>query len=99
MGSPTIVLLRQQYERAGVFAWNNDRVSNLCKALNITLQELCARAGLYKLYKDGKWRLDHAAIDHLWEKDVWPGYLAMHFMAEAHSIGWKAVQPGLTHHD
>lgn len=71
--SPRIHLIKDHFRSLKLETWNNARVSRLARAMGVTIEELCALAGLFgKPSVAAHWR--HA------EKDkVWPGPIALHF--------------------
>jgi len=67
--SPSVKLLETRYKRLGIDRWTNKRIKGLLRAYNITLEELCAFAGLF-LSTD---------IKRYWKRDQWPMPVALHF--------------------
>lgn len=67
--SPSVRLLKARYQRLGIDRWTNKRIKGLLRAYNITLQELCAFAGVF----------DQPLIKRYWTKNRWPIPVALHF--------------------
>lgn len=67
--SPSVKLLKARYQRLGVDRWTNKRIKGLIRAYNITLEELCAFAGLFET----------ASIKRYWNSNKWPIPVAIHF--------------------
>lgn len=67
--TPSVKLLKARYQRLGIDRWTNKRIKGLIRAYNITLEELCAFAGLF----------DATLIKRYWNKNKWPIPVALHF--------------------
>lgn len=67
----------------GLHAWDNERVSNLCRRMGITPHVLCAACGLFTLKVDQygvpDLSLDVSSIRKFWRDNRWPVYLAIAF--------------------
>lgn len=85
--SPNVVLIKEHFKELQLEAFDNDRVSRICRTCGCTLPELCAVAGIFK----------RGAIKAMWENNRWPAPVALHFIAlercANERIFQTAVQP------
>ena len=67
------IALRQQWQREGVFGWNNARVSRLCQQMNVTVWDLAAMMAIF----DENGDIDSYLVNKFWREDSWPSYIGV----------------------
>ena len=66
-------ILRSQWQREGVFGWNNAKVSRICHQMGVTVWELAAMLAIFT--DDGD--VDNYLVNKFWREDSWPPYIGV----------------------